>query len=215
MATIALCAQENDSITEPWKSNRPDGHAPISVMGDHMHKKGGWMLSYRYMYMNMEDLRRSNENEDFADVLVPNGGDYMVTPTSMPMRMHMLGAMYALNDKITFMTMVNYLDMEMDHLTGMGGEFTTTSSGFGDIKLAMLYRFFNKNKQQLHGQIGFSIPTGEIENEDVTPASNGENVILPYPMQIGSGTFDPEIALTYLSQGDRFSFGLRKSLCIK
>ncbi len=41
-------AQENQ-----WSSARPDGHAPISVMGDHYHKKGEFMLSYRYMPMWM------------------------------------------------------------------------------------------------------------------------------------------------------------------
>ena len=37
-------------------SGRPDGHAPIGVMGDHMHKKGEYMMSYRYMTMNMGGL---------------------------------------------------------------------------------------------------------------------------------------------------------------
>jgi hypothetical protein len=207
MASFVLCAQETKEPTEKWTSNRPDGHAPISVMGDHMHNKGDWMFSYRYMYMNMEDLKRGSDDEEFANVLVPNGGNYMVTPTNMPMNMHMLGAMYAPSDKITLMAMVNYLSMEMDHLTATGGAFTTESSGFGDTKLAMLYRFFNKNQQQLHGQIGVSLPTGTIDNEDVTPVSNGMDVILPYPMQIGSGTYDPELALTYLNQCDIISFG--------
>jgi len=40
----------------PWTAARPDGHAPISVMGDHMHKMGEWMVSYRYMSMEMEGL---------------------------------------------------------------------------------------------------------------------------------------------------------------
>ncbi|MBC3846868.1 transporter [Winogradskyella echinorum] len=207
MVSMALYAQQIKENTEKWISSRPDGHAPISVMGDHMHQKGGWMFSYRYMYMNMEDLKRGKDDEEFANVLMSNGGDYMVTPTSMPMNMHMLGAMYATSDKITLMAMVNYIRMEMDHLTGMGGTFTTESKGFGDTKVSMLYRFFNKNKQQMHGQIGVSIPTGTIENKDVTPASSGNDVILPYPMQIGSGTLDPEIALTYLYQCNNLSFG--------
>ena len=29
-------------------------HAPVGVMGDHHHKVGEWMLSYRYMAMEME-----------------------------------------------------------------------------------------------------------------------------------------------------------------
>jgi hypothetical protein len=30
---------------------RPDGHAPLGVMGDHRHASGEWMLSYRFARM--------------------------------------------------------------------------------------------------------------------------------------------------------------------
>ncbi|MEJ2112412.1 MAG: transporter [Flavobacteriaceae bacterium] len=200
-------AQENTDNNQKWLGNRPDGHAPISVMGDHTHGKGEFMISYRFMNMNMEGLKRGSDDEAFTNVLVPNGGKYMVTPTEMPMQMHMLGVMYAPSNKITLVAMINYVSMEMSHLTGTGMVFETESSGFGDTRLAMLYKFYNKNRNQIHGQIGFSIPTGSIDNKDVTPASNGNEVILPYPMQIGSGTFDPELALTYLLQGEGWSFG--------
>ncbi len=203
MVTIALCAQETNNETTKWSAGRPDGHAPISVMGDHMHGKGEWMFSYRYMHMNMEDLKQGNDNASFDEALT----NYMVTPTAMPMNMHMLGAMFAPSDRITLMAMFNYISMEMDHLTRMGGNFTTESSGLGDIKLSLLYRFFNRNQQSLHGQIGFSIPTGGITESDVTPASAPNAMELPYPMQLGSGTFDPVVALTYLGQNESVSWG--------
>ncbi|MEM9142404.1 MAG: transporter [Bacteroidota bacterium] len=204
MASVALYAQQPDvDIPEKWSAGRPDGHAPISVMGDHMHGKGEWMFSYRYMYMNMEDLKAGSDDASFQDAL----NDYVITPTQMPMNMHMLGAMYAPSDRLTLMAMVNVLSMEMDHLTRMGTTFTTESSGFGDIQISGLYRFFNKNRQTMHGQLGFSIPTGSVTESDVTPASAPNAVELPYPMQIGSGTFDTNLALTYLCQGNLFSFG--------
>ncbi|KQC30903.1 alpha-amylase [Flagellimonas eckloniae] len=203
MATIAITAQD-DTIDEPkWSAGRPDGHAPISVMGDHMHGKGEWMFSYRYMYMNMDELKQGSDDASFDDALA----DYTITPTTMPMNMHMLGAMYAPSDKITLMAMANYLSMEMDHLTQTGGTFTTEASGFGDIQLAILYKFFNKNQQTIHGQLGFSLPTGSITESDVTPASTPNEVELPYPMQLGSGTFDTNLALTYLGQRESFSWG--------
>ncbi|AXT54721.1 transporter [Aquimarina sp. AD1] len=204
--TAQFISGQEESKENKWSGSRPDGHAPISVMGDHTHGKGEFMFSYRYMYMNMEDLNRGSENVGFSNALRPNDV-YMVTPTSMPMNMHMLGMMYAPSDKITLIAMVNYLSQEMDHLTAMNGVFTTESSGFGDTKIAALYKFFNKNKQQLHGQIGISIPTGSIDEKDVTPASTPNEVILPYPMQIGSGTWDTEITLTYLKQWNILSFG--------
>jgi len=203
MATIAFYAQEINDESQKWSAGRPDGHAPISVMGDHMHGKGEWMFSYRYMYMNMDELKQGSDDASFDDALA----NYMVTPTSMPMNMHMLGAMFAPSDKVTLMAMFNYLSMEMDHITRMGGTFTTESSGFGDIQLAILYKFFNKNQQTLHGQLGFSIPTGSVTESDVTPASTPNETELPYPMQVGSGTFDPNLALTYLGQNESISWG--------
>ncbi len=205
MATLAFYAQETAQNTEKWSAGRPDGHAPISVMGDHMHGKGEWMFSYRYMYMNMKDLKRGSDDVAFDNALQ----DYMVTPTEMPMNMHMLGAMFAPSDRITLMAMVNYLSMEMDHITGMGGMFTTEAGGFGDIQVSGLYRFFNRNEQTLHGQLGFSIPTGSVTENDVTPASTPNETELPYPMQIGSGTFDTNLALTYLGQGEINSWGVQ------
>lgn len=204
MATIALCAQEpNKTSHVNWSAGRPDGHAPISVMGDHMHGKGEWMFSYRYMAMNMEDLKQGSDDATFDDALA----NYMVTSTKMPMNMHMLGVMYAPSDKLTVMAMVNVMSMEMDHVTRMGGMFTTEVSGFGDVKISGLYKFFNKNRQTMHAQLGFSIPTGSVTESDVIPASAPNEAVLPYPMQIGSGTFDTNLALTYLCQGDIFSYG--------
>ena len=35
---------------------RVDTHAPIGVMGDHLHKQGEIMVSYRYMQMEMAGI---------------------------------------------------------------------------------------------------------------------------------------------------------------
>ncbi|NNE76684.1 MAG: transporter [Pricia sp.] len=208
MATLSLYAQETQNkIVEKWTSGRPDGHAPISVMGDHMHGKGEWMFSYRYMLMNMEDLKRGSDDATFEDAL----SDYMVTPTKMPMNMHMLGAMYAPSDRITVVAMVNVTTMEMDHITRMGGVFTTETSGFGDINISGMYKILDRNRQIVHARLGFSLPTGSVTEKDVIPASAPNEVNLPYPMQIASGTFDSGLGVTYLFQGPVFSYGGRIS----
>ena len=48
----AVSAHE-DAGSDNWSGARPDGHAPIGVMGEHTHKAGEWMFSYRYMHMSM------------------------------------------------------------------------------------------------------------------------------------------------------------------
>ena len=58
----ALLSLTSFAHNEPWTASRPDGHAPISVMGDHMHAMGEWMVSYRYMTMDMQGLLKGSDS---------------------------------------------------------------------------------------------------------------------------------------------------------
>lgn len=206
---ILLNQQINaQEITENnWNSNRPDGHAPISIMADHYHSKGGFMFSYRFMNMNMEGLLDGSNNISNSDA---HNAGYMVTPLKMPMKMHMFGLMYAPSNKITLLAMANVVKNDMDLQMNMMGNitsFSTSSSGFGDLKVGMIYKFLNKNKHSFHGNLTFSLPTGSISETDETPMSSPNEIQLPYPMQIGSGTFDTNLGFTYLGQKETFSWG--------
>jgi hypothetical protein len=86
-------------------------HGPLGVMQDHMHDKGEWMLSYRYMRMDMGGNKVGSKSISTADTLQ----QFMVSPTNMEMDMHMLGAMYGVSSKVTVMAMVPYLNKCMDH----------------------------------------------------------------------------------------------------
>jgi hypothetical protein len=209
---------------------RADGHAPIGVMGDHMHKAGEFMLSYRYMHMDMQGNRIGTDEVSPEEIVttVPNRflGQPMqpptlrVVPTEMPMDMHMFGAMYAPSDWITLMGMVNYIDKSMDHITFKGGKgtnrlgtFTTESEGFGDTSLTALIRLFDKPRadgnDHVHINLGLSLPTGSItETDDIlTPMNTRPTVRLPYSMQLGSGTFDLLPGITYTGRDGDFSWG--------
>ncbi len=201
-------------------------HAPIGVMGDHMHPKGEWMLSYRYMNMQMDGSRIGTNDvtpEQIATT-VPNrffGAPMQpptlrVVPTNMTMQMHMVGAMYAPTDWLTLMGMGNYTIKEMDHVTFQGaagtnvlGSFTTKSSGIGDTKVSGLVRLFEDGTHHLHFNGGLSLPTGSIDEEDdvLTPTGARPTLRLPYPMQLGSGTFDLLPGLTYTGQKSQVSWG--------
>ncbi len=206
LLSLTINAQKTEDNL--WKSGRPDGHAPISVMGDHYHSKGDVMFSYRFMRMNMENLLQGTS--EITNAQAHNKG-YMVTPLTMPMNMHMLGVMYGISNRFTLVAMAMYIENEMDLQmripTGMTREFSTSSAGFGDVKIGVLYKILNKKSQSLHAQLNLSIPTGKINAEDVTPMSAPNAIQLPYPMQIGSGTFDSDLAITYLGQTELVSWG--------
>jgi hypothetical protein len=198
---IQFLSNKSIAQSENWVSSRPDGHAPISIMGDHYHSKGQIMFSYRVMSMWM-DGNLSGSEKNGNDEIFQN---YMVAPQKMNMQMHMLGVMYAPVNAFTLMVMANYISNNMDLRTGMGVGFTTVSSGFGDISLSGLMKILNANRQSLHGILGISIPTGGIDQKDDTPMA--DNAQLAYPMQLGSGTWDPLIGVTYLGQADLISWG--------
>ena len=46
-----------------------DSHGPISVMGDHMHKKGEIMLSYRFVKMKMDNVMLSPHNSNASPMI--------------------------------------------------------------------------------------------------------------------------------------------------
>jgi hypothetical protein len=204
---LLLLCTHSATAQLPWTSSRPDGHAPIGVMGDHTHEAGEMMLSYRFMAMNMDGNRDGTEEIPAEDVLSPSGYGFPVTPLEMRMYMHVIGVMYAPSDRLTLMAMLPYVRSDMDHLTRAGGRFTTEASGLGDISLGGLLQLFNRDRRQLHLNLRIGIPSGSIDEEDVTPASGGAEVRLPYPMQIGSGTSDLLPGATYLGQTDNHSWG--------
>ena len=198
------------------------GHAPIGVMGDHRHKQGEWMVSYRLMHMDMAGIQIGTDDvtPETVATTAPNRffgapgqpPTLRIVPTSMRMDMHMAGIMYGLSDQVTLMVMGNYVTKEMDHITfqgGMGttrlGEFRTTTADLGDTKVAALIGLTDN----VHINAGVSVPTGTITEEAqiLTPMGGTPTVRTPYPMQIGSGTFDLEPGITYSDRNDSFAWG--------
>ncbi|MEM8953032.1 MAG: transporter [Verrucomicrobiota bacterium] len=190
-----------------WDPHRPDSHAPIGVMGDHTHEAGEIMFSHRFMYMDMRPNFVGSDKVSDRQVITPKpaGEGFLVTPTDMSMEMHMFGLMYAPTDDITLMFMIPWVSKEMDHLRRDGLTFTTRSRDFGDLKVAGLVKIYDANRQRIHLNLGVSAPTGATNKSDFVPGIG--NTRLPYPMQIGSGTWDLILGGTYLGQSDHFSWG--------
>ena len=189
-----------------WDPSRVDAHAPIGVMADHNHEAGEFMVSYRYMVMNMDSMR-SGTNSLTAEQVFDLG--FPVTPTQMRMEMHMAGLMFAPSDWLTLLAMGGYTMIEMDHVTRPGsppralrGErFTTRGESWSDTTLGGLIKFLDADCARAHFLLGVSAPTGSIDEEDPSQ--------LPYAMQTGSGTWDIVFGPTYLRQHRHWSWGIQ------
>ena len=200
------CCQNcwHDMHIMKWTSARPDGHAPAGVMGDHTHHAGEFMVGYAFMHMQMAGNRIGTTRLTPEQVL--NRG-YVATPTDMIMQMHMLNFMYAPTDNLTLMLMVPIHERWMDHITRTGARFRTRSSGIGDLQVFGLWKIYDNHRQRVHLNLGMAFPTGQLNHRDAIPGN--PDAILPYPMQLGSGTFDLLPGLTYLGQTDCWSWGVQ------
>jgi hypothetical protein len=177
--------------------------SPAGIMGDHVHSKGSWMVSYMYMGMQMDGLfdGRSALNTEQIN------GNYEMTPDDMFMQMHMFGAMYAVSNRITLMAMVPLLQKEMDHFhTGHHHHSSTMSSaGLGDIKLSAITPLYRKNRTNLVLSGGITLPTGSINASST--GHMGMESRMGYGMQLGSGTTDLHGLISYSGQSGNWGFG--------
>ena len=223
LAAAACCAPLHADPT-----THPADHAPIGVMADHRHAAGEWMLSYRYMRMQMQGSRDSRDrlSADTIATTVANrfAGRPMqpptlrVVPLQMTMDMQMLGLMWAPNNWVTGLLMGQWISKEMEHVTYQGGtgtnqlgRFTTRAEGWGDTTVAALIGPPEAlhGAQRWHFQVGLSLPTGSNEEQDQVLAPNGNQPVLrlPYPMQLGSGTYDLVGGATWSQRSGRHTLG--------
>jgi len=194
-----------------------------NVLGTHTHLKGEWMVGYHFHYMNMGGNKEGTDDVTETEVLTDggavggsDGGDFTVTPKDMYMQMHMLMLMYGLSDDVTMMLVYNHIFKQMDHIARNGREFTGTSSGPGDTKLEMIYAAFGNIERDEHSiadwkkhrvllKAGVSLPTGSIDQKDDTPTT--DQTTMPFPMQLGSGTWDFLPTVFYLGESESGNWG--------
>ena len=201
-------------------------HGPIGVMGRHVMPKGKFMLTYRFGHMSMSGLRSGTTdlNPNTVATTVPNRyfgnpgqpPTLRVIPDSMTMDMHMFGAMYGLNDDVTLMAMLPYIEKEMTAVTYRGpagaavlGTSKRKSEGIGDVRVGATFKLLDQGPIKLNGTLALSLPTGSITEtgQMLTPMGMRPTGRLAYPMQLGSGTYDLHPALTYQSHKGPLAWG--------
>ena len=186
---------------------RLDGNAPIGVIADHGHKAGDIIFSHRGTVIGLLALQSGTDTLETADVLK----DYMLAPKHMITSTQMFSAIYAPYDHITLMAIMNYHERNMQmegsyqhqegHHKHPVGIYNIDSEGFGDIKFDALLTLLKKEHLMLIGNIGISLPAGSIAKT----GDDGE--VLPYPMQLGSGSYEARPGVTLFGTKENWAYG--------
>ena len=178
-----------------------------NVLGGHTHLAKEIMFGYGYMHTKMSGLYQGSREISPADVFAQG---FSTAHIRMEMDMHMFDAMYAPTAHLTLMAMLPYKQMSMLHLRSNNTRFTQNADGIGDLEVMGLFTILgNIHKgHRLVFNAGVSFPTGSIDVKD-HDGGNPSNppVLLEYPMQLGSGTYDLMPGVTYLGEAGRWSWG--------
>jgi hypothetical protein len=191
--------------TVAFTSAEPIPEASAAAHQHHSHGVGAFMFQHRFMRMKMRNLLDGTNTVSASDAVLSGGNyEYMNSPTNMDMDMNMFMMMFGMTNDVTLMTMFNYVTNTMEML-GADGEYSAMKSeGLGDTTVTLMYNL----NPALSLNMGVSIPTGDIDQKMTMQMGNQVmTTSMPYPMQLGSGTYDLMPSVTYKHVINKLSWG--------
>ncbi|OIO68644.1 MAG: hypothetical protein COW19_02625 [Zetaproteobacteria bacterium CG12_big_fil_rev_8_21_14_0_65_55_1124] len=196
------------------------GNMPMNIPGGGIPETHEFRFKIQPMQMHMSGLRSGTNDVAPASILgMPAAGKYMAAPTSMDMRMLSLSAGYSFTDDFFAGVMGMYGENDMDMqfssmmqtTTGVAG-YTMKSKGLMDTMLMTKYRIYADDTliptQQASLFLGLSMPTGSIDKRNTAhPLAMRRTELLPYAMQMGSGTWDPIVGALFQGSSSPWWWG--------
>jgi hypothetical protein len=173
--------------------------------------RSAWSFTFQRKSAEFQDFLEGDNRVSEDEVLWsgPKSGEprtdknFPVVPGKIVQTAYLLSVGYAFNDSWRGHLTVPYLEQKTDHISIVPNysTFEIESSGLGDVVASGSYKFSDTERSNWWVTAGLSIPTGSIDEEGDTPRAPG-NQQLPYTMQLGSGTYDFPIEISYHSKGD-------------
>jgi hypothetical protein len=173
-----------------------------------------WRFQAKYQQSEFDGINIGSERMSPADVLFQPGleprsnENYPVVPSRIHQTAESFALGYQVNKLMALQLVVPFIHQSTDHFSIVSGyeRFIIESDGIGDVVLLGSYNLQNIISDKWQLSFGVSLPVGSIDEEGDTPRSPG-NQQLPFSMQIGSGTYDLPIGLTYSNSGNAYSWG--------
>jgi hypothetical protein len=176
---------------------------PIGVLLGPTREAGEWVLSYRYERQRLDGNRDGTDSVSTAEIL----SAFDVAPTDMDVEVHRLGVLYAPTDRLSLQVFLPIVRLDVDQRAA-GRSISSRATDVGDLELHALLDFIRKGEEALQLHLGLSAPTGSIQERDEWEDPSN-TTRLPYPYQIGSGTWDLLPAVYYRGRADALTWGVQ------
>ncbi len=180
---------------------------------DGIHER--WSIEYSYRRLHLDGYQMDDNTVGLMDILYSHGEmrtdrNFPVLPVKSTQEVHSFNLSYKVNNKLKLSLIVPLVRQDTDHISSMMGfdAFNIASSGIGDISLLSTWYMPINDLSAWQFSGGISIPTGSIDEKGDTPR-NGAGTLeqLPFTKQLGTGTWDLPLSLSYLHNYGSWDFG--------
>jgi hypothetical protein len=182
-AALLLAAAPLGAQEYVWTEDRPDGVAPPGIWSDRTLPGETLEVLYRYGHLNARGLRFGEVELLGSDV---RDLGFTFVPVERTLDAHMFGVGVGITDAFTVAARAAWLEKNRT-TAGDSVVFFNETSGISDVEVDALYEFYRAGPYRGHFQLGALIPVGSVEERGDFP--DATNVILPYEMQIGTGSW--------------------------
>ncbi len=223
-AMVAFGANAADAPS-PDGAAAPQPPAPLGVFGVDMPAAGKAVFSF------VPSFARSAGNLIGTNSVTPQyivtnipwiyatapGEKLRLAPQSLSVESQGVSAAYGLANNVTVVAATSYVEKSVNMLTFAGTSGTTPlgtsvgdTQGIGDTTAATILRVYQDPNNQVHFNLGLSLPTGSTTGNIALLKPNGTEPSARafYAMQIGTGTVDFLPGATYSGTMNAWSWGL-------
>lgn len=197
-------AEDLPVYADGWQVWRRDGVLPAGLAHGGLVDVGQFGLELRYSHTTWSGMRDGRQN--FSSQELFDSG-YSIVGTELRESRLEIDLLYGLDPRWILYATLPVIERELSYDMAAGGSRRTDSSGIGDIKFGGRYAARADKSHQLQYTFGVSLPTGDYD-ERGSYAGNS-NALLPYALQLGTGTVDLYPGITFLRMHDNWTFGAR------
>lgn len=163
-----------------------------------------WSFGYNFVNARFEEYQTGTRTLSTAQMQAL----FPVLPIEIIQRVHLLNIGYQISPKLFLDLQLSYVQQETYHISVVPGfdQFLIKSHGVGDTTIGLNYLLWSDDNESLYAGAALSIPTGDINKTGRTPRDATRDTLLPYTMQVGSGTFDFNPSLNYVRKMGKFEW---------
>lgn len=174
-----------------------------------------WTVEYSYRQLHLDGYQMGSDTVSIDEVLFTPGEirtdrNFPIVPVKATQEVHQFDFGYRVNDKLKLSLSVPFVRQNTHHISSVSGfeAFSVGTSGIGDVSLLSTWYKPINNRSAWQFTGGISFPTGSIDESGDTPRKGAGTIeVLPYTKQLGTGTWDLPLSLSYIRTDGFWNWG--------